>query len=406
MWTANQVDQAKIAIKAELDRIEEAQGRPARLQSILRELQAAADKHDDDNRLRSFVLIMSALVYHQRLGGLKDSQVSSLHNKAVAILQAQGIEPGRSRLAFLWGELHQVKSLIDRRNGEHWLAAWELQLGGYLSRPTKFHDSPFQSLAYANRSLRLGNARLAYQWYETASMAKQATVKEQALLGQVRCARLMGEIDLCLRLIENNIKASEDFSEASKREFGWEKLRIDHIVSDNFAPIFPQIQKKNEFHSTTFIVEAYLLAASLSSKDWMNRMRKMRTVARDKHLDTKRRQAEFNFALCIEDGYEVDVPLVNRLRNLGQHLSGLSEIPNIDKVLLAWAAATRWLIRSHAKPLAALTLREYRSLSMRLSDGQDDDVTRACRDMLDAEWYKETAGDLRPEWVVPPSIAS
>ena len=55
----------------------------------------------------------------------------------------------------------------------------------------------------------------------------------------------------------------------------------------------------------------------------------------------------------------------------------------IDKELLTWAAAARWLARSKAHDFAILAINEYRALSLRLSNGECMDVLGVANDLME-----------------------
>ena len=70
-------------------------------------------------------------------------------------------------------------------------------------------------------------------------------------------------------------------------------------------------------------------------------------------------------------------------RKLGQQLTRVSQLPSVDTELLVWAAAARWLARNRMEGLGALTLQEYRALSLRLSSGAHVDVLGLLPDLQD-----------------------
>src|SRR5262249_46003728 len=127
-WTQKLVTACQSEVRAELVQIQESKGVHARLQAALR---AIADLDADDTgqgRLRRYVYVMSALVHHERHGGLTPAQINRLVDLGYAILQAQGVVLGSKHLGSLYGDLHLIKSQILRLEGASWPAAWEQEM--------------------------------------------------------------------------------------------------------------------------------------------------------------------------------------------------------------------------------------------------------------------------------------
>ena len=100
-WTSRLVEDEKAAAKQQLDAVAP-RGR-ARLKAAMQQVATLRDDESPLARLRCYLFSMSALVEHERSGGLRPRQVKQLVELAQAILQAERIRPRTSRMAALHG---------------------------------------------------------------------------------------------------------------------------------------------------------------------------------------------------------------------------------------------------------------------------------------------------------------
>ena len=84
-------------------------------------------------RLKNYIFIMNTLIQHENLGGLESTQVWKLLEIGRMVLHLSGVKPISSKIAYLHGELSLVTSQIMRKDGDHFLAAWQQQLSKHLS---------------------------------------------------------------------------------------------------------------------------------------------------------------------------------------------------------------------------------------------------------------------------------
>lgn len=160
-WSQAGIDEEKRRVKEWLDAIEREKGAEARFAAALKEIRSLQDSEAPAQRLRCFVLIVSAVLHAARIGGLTRAQVSRLVDLGEAILATQGIRSVSSLLSFLYGELYLAVSIWHRNAGEHWRSAWEHQVSRHLSQRSPPGGEGFQLLSRGLRALRLGHLKLA-----------------------------------------------------------------------------------------------------------------------------------------------------------------------------------------------------------------------------------------------------
>lgn len=385
-WTTAQIEAVKAEIKYELDRIL-VQSR--RLSHMLVQIHKLENQDRADARLRCFVYIMSALVQNQRRRCLKRPQLEGLVQRALIILQVQGIVPGGSRHAFLYGELHQVRSLTLRRDGQTWRAAWEQQLGAAFSRGSDAIDLGHQALASGNRSLRLGNATQALAAFARAEAeGLDARGASLASIGRARALRIQGDIPGARRAAAAAL-ATKDLTPEAHTELMWEAFCLDATTDGALLPMVNATRLGKSHAAPEYVIEAFLWAIAAPSKAFIDRVVKMATLARREDTRPKALGQLLKIALTLEDCYDPAIPFAIRLERLGEVLASAKKVLNVDKELLAWLAAARWLARAHAFALASLCLKEYEQLSLRLSDGRSPDAMGMGADLLTAKWYVE-----------------
>ena len=388
-WTEKQITIEKAVIKAELDQVSDLKGHKQRLRHALQQVKVLEEDDTPVGRLRLYIYIMSALVQHQRQPGLTMTQIDLLVAMAHALLQTQGIRPSVSKLSFLYGELHQARSLIHRRDGEQWLSAWEQQLAEFLSRNAPSGGAGFGALALGNRSLRLGNAAVAFHEFLAAEAAGLEDAQRfHALIGRMRALRLGGYPEHAARFA-NEIASDAAAPEAMRLEAQWEKLCADVTLTADLAPMTAAVRRGGSHYTGSYIVECYLWCAAAKKKEWVERLPKMRTLARNATIRPRRLGFYFEAALVLEDCYDTDIPLVIRLKKLGDIMARVKGFVNIDKEILVAAVAGRWLARIHSFPLAVLVLKEYEALCLRLSDGRVSDALGVAADLMEADWFRD-----------------
>ncbi len=387
-WTQKEVLETKKSVKAELDPFNQPADRKKRLSLIFKNISELEDKEDAKSQLRLYIFIMSALVHHERFGGLSNQQIRNLSDIAFAILQTQGIEPAKSRLAFLYGELHLVLSQVSRKEGDHWAATWEQQLSFQLAGRAKKQEEAVNTLATAIRAMRLGFSNIAYNRYSKVEEDREKDHPQfaRARLGRILCLRLANQLEEADALSQDTLKNCQ-LTDSQKLELEWEAVCRQATSTLDFSNMFPLVKRGGSHYLPVYVVEAYFWTRTTASRKWLDRMPQIQTLARNRNLKPQKLEAFYDFAVILERCYDTDYPFVVRLRKLGDILRKTSQLISIDKELLVWAAAARWLSRNHSFDLASIALSQYQSISTRLSNGHCLDALGTVSDMFEKDWF-------------------
>lgn len=372
-WTEAEINASKQRIKEELDQRQNQGGPEARQQMILDRLKQYEASERPEELLDLFVYLVSALVHHSRYPFLTPSRYERLLEHARTILQSQGIREGRSRVSFLHGELHFIQSQIERQEGRHWTAAWHQFMGYHATRGEAPGGEGFQQLSLGNRAMRLGHTRLARGYLETAEGLLTGSLLERCRLSLLICLRLLGEKNLAMdRLIQ--LKKDATLSDEARRELDWEQALHDFAETQDLVPLLILTKKGNPCYRTSYLVELSLLAMSTSSRQWLDRVPKLENLRRRKDLDVPRQDLFMGLAKTLQEAYDVERPLNQRLQRVGESLNAAQGLFNVEKELLYWAASARWLLRCRSEDLAALAQAEYESRCLLVSDGKLRDI--------------------------------
>ncbi|MFW7379264.1 MAG: hypothetical protein ACOH5I_10685 [Oligoflexus sp.] len=373
-WTEKAITQRKAQIKAELDQIESQDGPRGKAEWMHHKVKQLESATSPDELLSLYIYLLSSLVHHTRFQHLSDSRIKKSLKLAYAILLAQGIRESVSRLSFLHGELQYITSQVERQKGEHWSATWYQYLGEQVSRGDGPGGEAFQTLGMANRALRLGYSQMALDGLSQAyTQLADPDLKDICLSNQVQALRLSGQSEAARELI-HKLRTESTLSLQLEREILWQEALLAIANDADYSRLITLTRRGKSHYTISYIVESSLWLLAAPERQWQKRVPALDLLKRRKDLEWKRHDHFFETAKAIQQCYDYEIPINTRLRKLGQNLTGLEQLLTIDKELLCWAAASRFLLRSRTESLAQLTLNAYRSHCLTLSQGQSPDV--------------------------------
>lgn len=385
-WQIKNINDVKKEIKQLLDAAMAEGGVRKRFEKIMRGIRESESSIEPRDLLFLYIYIVSALIHHKNWGGLNNQQIKKLVSLGYSILQMQNIQPETSILGFLYGELHMALSQIYRTNGDHFAATWEQQVSHQVSKKRPPGGESYQSLAKAIRAFRLGHIQRALEEYMTiVDGSLTRTQREMARIGRVRCWRLLKKYDECLHHVD--LWSREDASGRFVNELHWERLCVTASSDQDLAPMMEAVQRKGSHYQAVYILESYFWAMSWPQRKWISRLAKVSTVARNKKLQAKDSGFFLKAALCLEECSDSNIPLVVRIKALGNILKESNQFLAIDREMLFFVASSRWLAKSHSPTLAATVLGEYEGASFKISRGQSNDSLNVAADLFSRSWY-------------------
>lgn len=370
-WSKPSIEKQKASIRAWIASLNVSPKQ--QLHEILREVKQLVNSSDEELQLRAFLLVVFALAHHLRHGGLSQRDIGWLGLLGDTLLRIRRIESSRSRVAFLFGDLHLMLSQIHWKEGKQWEASWE-QLLAKTQEGGGGEASAGTYLALANRSLRLGQATNALTWIDKATtLGLEGWWANQAALKRLMIFRLQGEYTAAENF-ETKFLETGTPNEAEAREVAWEKKTRVAQQTGDLTDLVHSVRRKKEHHETEFAMEAFLWTRAVSSTKWMKQFPNFRKLVYSSQIKTKASDPLYRAVITIEQCYDSELSVLRRLRDLGEVLGELPSLINLNHELLVRAASLRWLTRVNAGDARALVACEYENLCRKLSDGKSDDV--------------------------------
>ncbi|WP_141735172.1 hypothetical protein [Oligoflexus tunisiensis] len=377
-WKKALIDETKKEIKIELDQVLKESGETERLNFILEQIQLLDVAKDSVSMLRRFIFIMSALVHHERFGGLGKKQIHDLSNLGEAILRVAGVKPGHSPISFLYSEMHSVMSDIHLGNAEFLPSLWERLLSAHMSAMPSEHMAR-QNLGIGINALRLGNTALAIEFFQKGLReTEESRTLDRLRLYLIKSTRLSGAIAEANQIVEQY--ASQLTDPACIHELHWEKTCIQASQTLDLSPLFQLSQDGGSHYTNTYPLELFFWAYAHPKTSWSKRLDKLSKLTHG--LDVQRNSGFYALAQSLEQAYDTDIPFAKRLSDIKRVITKIEVLRNIDQRLLVWLALARWLHRSNHRQIAAIVLYEYMSLSQKLSFGRHLDVLRLAEDLV------------------------
>ncbi len=336
-----------------------------------------AELHDDitsEGLLRRFVFCVSALHYHLQFGGLDGRQIKSVIDTATALIRAQLGMSRRGLAGDLLGELSLVRSQIERAGGEHFLAAWNLELS---ARSMDLNDANRRIVTLtgrAMRQMRLGNSEDVLADSDRLE-ALEINNRERAQICFMRAQihRFGHQFDAAMQAIDRGMVHARGISD-QEEALAFEKLLLVAQQTGNLRPVTNSVRARGDHFDATRFLEVHLLTKAAPRKIWLNQVATISTRARANNLAVHRLGTTYDAALCLENCYDPEIPTEFRLAELGEMLAKRNQLPTLQQELMFLAGAYAWLLRGRFNELARMIGRDYMALSQRASMGLSDDA--------------------------------
>ncbi len=395
-WSRDDIDSAKQEIRAEIDADGRAEDSEARLQYILESLNTLEDDISSAALLRRYILSMSALVHHERNGGLTASQVRHAAQVAEQVLMTGGLDPERSLLRYLYAEIYSIRSQIARKDGDHWYAAWEQASGVRMASSTASDAAAGRSAMGAGlRYLRLGDADIARVYLQEALSKLPAAEQPRCYFHLINATRLQGEQQQALHWVAEAHRTNEAGEHVKHLE--WLKALIEAQGSGELRDLRRMVDPRATHHEASYFIDVTLLAMASRQRDTYQRLAKLESKTRSGSIGVHRQGTIYRCAKALESLLDSDIPLQLRLNALGDMLAKRQTLLFIEHEMYVLAAAARGLATYHMDRHASIVLAEYEALSLRLSRQQHRDVLNLVGDLLDRSWYRPGAQGMAIE---------
>jgi hypothetical protein len=339
------------------------------------EIERLETSKDDDSALRRLIMCISLLYQHRRFSALPRSEVKGAFDLARALLRAFRVQPQKSRLSFLHGDLHRVMGQIDWNEGRFWKSALELTRVYQFGESSEVDSESYDRLAAVIRLERLGMLSLAATAAEKIDVNSLSPQNLANLTcRRIRIFRLLGRLEDAEQLIDHALSLKTTLTQEMSLEVNFEKSIIHCIRSGDFRPMHRMVEKGGSHYHPAYNIEARFwllclqkteLASNLVSIEALNRRNEFR--GRLKHPLV---QIARLFDIVNDDSFEQ----ITKIDSLIEALIQADELASIQHQLLVYGAALRWSYRRNLKDFCAMVLARYDQFCSSLTSGESSDV--------------------------------
>lgn len=387
LWSDREIRSLRHEIKSEIDLAISRGGNEGGLNWIFNQLSALSSLESDESVIRSYILIMSALLHHVKYGSLTSSKVNQLYEEASQLLRSYRISPSHRRLGVLYSDLQAAMSQINLNSGSIWASAWHQQIAAKLTRGHPDRDQAYTALGLGIRALRLGLGGIAERELALAESSHKV-VKERckARLYRIMRARIANDWEL-FDALTTDFGTWNELSNEMATDLKWEMIAARAARVNAVDEMMPLIQRRGSHYQSAYVVEGRLRILCEMSPSKYNRLTKINTIKSDRSLAVHKEGEAYKALVALDEGYDDLTHSQVKMDQIGKTLSRLHFLRSVEQEMLVLVAATRWLSRNGHTSLAELCLAEYSAKCLKFSVGKTQDSLNCASDLLDRTWF-------------------
>lgn len=377
------------AMRAEADQVAKSLERLAETRSTKHLLERLLDEEllkSPSNHPRLVTLAILALRHHGSRGGLTPAQIDMISNLADRVLKTNGLLPGSSKSAHLYGDLSEALASAHSYDGRSWRATLASHKAGTHRKLRGDDAGDRRQLAAAESALSHGHALVSL------AHLGEASAGPDALILSIKANRLAGKTDHARDALAL-LSGSPDLSVEQRSDLAWEGLVLDKLMTGNPRDLSRAFRNQKDSELDRYGLDAWLWTRAHSAADANTAVASLRRIRERQHLFVDRiaqDHAGFRCAQLIEQCYDSDLSMDARLDLAISAVEEASLCATFDRRLLVVAAVARWLSRTNQLGLAAMVLAEYQGLCLTASGGAVKD-TLNCLGEMSAERLAQRA---------------
>jgi hypothetical protein len=369
------VEEAGFAVKDEVIQMVRTQDHKQVLDYCLMHLSDMGHDRDPERDARRVYYGIASIVLVATRPTQADQLVPKLDKLVKSILLAYKVKPRISKLSHMYQHLALAKAYHYCSRGEISKAILESSIGFALSRNSARLVIPLMNLAHANIVLQKGCAQQAAEIF--AEVRKRPEWGFEAQLGfiaELRSLRLSEQYEEACQLLKEH--EDKTLFEGLRLFIDWEtailKARVEGIqVLETFAAEGSLLDK-----GIYALNKLWFFSKIVPMKDPGIRASHLRSVYQRMIIKDLRFRYGTEIIESFEAIYDVDIPFENRLAMAQDVMGGLDKV-DIETRLMALATLSRWFERNDQKHMAFVAAEDYRSLSLRLSQGKNPNLLGA-----------------------------
>ena len=316
-------------------------------------LGAAAPQSRDDQLARLQGLLLGLRERHHELSA---SDLNKCQDIAATLINMVTTPGSPIHNHSYYSALQRCKAEIAVSSGKNWRSLWHELLSFYADQSERSRLAAF--------ALRRGHAETCLQILSDSESADELDPEEEFL-----------KIKACLLSDLEPAQFSELLHRnAAKPYLPWAKAVLTVKATGDLRDLSRLVRTDPNFATSYYLLQFQLWAFAVKSRRWQKNLVRLASLKKRKGIEISGQKPIVKFLQVIEECYDYERPLTNRLERLGESLERISEVETIDEELLAWAAAARFLWRSRAKSMALVCQSEYQKICLCLSRGQSADT--------------------------------
>jgi hypothetical protein len=340
------------------------------------ELSNIRGEADDSAGFVRYLYIIHLLQIQIEFPHLKEQEVTQLFKLAEASLHLSGVREN-SPLSYLFDELHICRSQIIKQENRPLGAQWSLALGkrflknDQLWLPSAIHET--------SSALYFGYVFQAAHGFEKLA-AVAGSVGEDELqifleLQAIKACRLSHDLKKA-EVMLSHLSADPRLSPETRALIDWEGMWLALLKSGEITEFERIISgKKKEYFCEPYLSLIYLLFHAHSASARLIKLLPVIATIRKRYPRqlSSTDKILLNVFELLQALHDADLSLVDRLGRVTPLLDDISAL-HAEYQLLIFAALVRWASRQKQKSFVAIALGQYRELSCRMSNYQNNDV--------------------------------
>jgi hypothetical protein len=371
-WTRAMVDEAAFAVKDEIIQRVRTEDHKQVLDDCLMQLSDMASHRSPEQDAKRVYYGIASIVLVATRPTQADQLVPKLDKLVKSILLAYKVKPRTSKLSHMYQHLALAKAYHYCSRGDISKAILESSIGFALSRNSVRLVIPLMNLAHANIVLQKGCAQQAADIF--AEVRKRPEWGFEAQLGfiaEIRSLRLSEQYEAAHQLLSDY--QEKTLLEGLQLFIDWERVILKARVEG--VPILEKFAAEGSLLDKGIYAlnKLWFFSKILPMKDPGIKASHLRAVYQRMIIKDLRFRYGTEIIEAFEAIYDTDIPFENRLSMAQEAMEGLDKV-DIETRLMALATLTRWFERNDQMHMAFVAAEDYRSLSLRLSQGKNPNL--------------------------------
>lgn len=302
------------------------------------------------------------------------------------------IKPYSSLHSNLYNTLYRARSIFLGHLGRPWLAAWSLTMADAMDGTNTSNAEKIDFISMyqqANLYYQAGFISDSAVLFQKAELsAQQDDELIEAKLGIVRCLRVFDQTDTALNILAG-ISSHFSLSERVQDVVAWERSFLLAQRDRNVGQIIDAItvdRKHRKNLNLYYFLLGHLWCYAAKQRSAIGDLPGLAWIRRNLSIETDDRKIIIlmKYLKNIEDCYSGVMSIFDKMKEIGDVIADIREMPPTIETAVFLAAVTRWLHRSKQRKSAALVISDYHNISSLLSLGRSQILLNLLEDIGDS----------------------